>query len=610
MTVRDADSGAVIFGPTVSSASSTSANLLTVGAAATLLIVGVEIDTSTPGTVFMNWNPAGTNQAMTLIGSIVTQIGGVTNPITIALFGLVNPTSGLHPVSVIASGQATGVQSYLYAISFTGSVSSSVAAATEGFASATAATGTTMAVTSAVSIPSGDMATAWWGDAQGFTGTFVNGAIQADGGTAVGKNESLTNNAAAEYYSGAGSAIAASAAGNASGGWIAMIVGIVSAGGTSGGAAVVRKNFKVDKFKTPLRSMGPNAGLFQVKAFPIVTPAAVVETNIHWQGRTYAPQWNRNALLLSGTSQDFTYSAVETNPHWQGRTWSRQWNINDSPNLLWNSAGDVSVTPTVDDPTYFVPRLWRPQWNVNDSPSLLWNSTGDIPPTVDAPLPFISKIWPPQWILNKILRQNTAQDFSSSAVETNVHFVSRIWPLQWLAYRALWQNPATDAQVVVIPPDAPTYFTPVQFPWQWVINLLLTTSPANDATSSVIETNPQWVGRVYPRQWQAQPSLWQVLATDAPVVASQSDTPSYFIPRQLPAWWGVNRLLGRNTANDFSSSAVDTPSYQNPKAWPPQWASKWNVNMLLTRGTAQDFSSTPPVSTAIEWYVRYRRRGR
>ncbi len=36
-----------------------------------------------------------------------------------------------------------------------------------------------------------------------------------------------------------------------------------------GGIAIPRHNFKIDKFKTSSRSMGPNAGLMQVKAFPV-----------------------------------------------------------------------------------------------------------------------------------------------------------------------------------------------------------------------------------------------------------------------------------------------------------------------------------------------------
>jgi hypothetical protein len=56
------------------------------------------------------------------------------------------------------------------------------------------------------------MAVSWFEDSlTGFSGAFANGVVQADGGTAIGIDQALSNNAAAEYYAGAGAAIAASA---------------------------------------------------------------------------------------------------------------------------------------------------------------------------------------------------------------------------------------------------------------------------------------------------------------------------------------------------------------------------------------------------------------
>jgi hypothetical protein len=230
---RDADSGGVLSGTDTGSTPINSPNVLTVGASASLLIIGIEADTSTPGTITVKWDPAGTAQTMTQVGSTLTVSSGT--PASMALFGVVNPTAGLKPVSIALSGQATTVHTYVYGISFTGSATSSVAAATEGFASASG-TGTAMSVASAASIPSGDMATSWFDNVQGFTSAFTHGTAQSDGGTAIGKDEALTNNAAAEYYSGSGSTITASATQNASDHWGAMIVGIKAAGGGGGGA--------------------------------------------------------------------------------------------------------------------------------------------------------------------------------------------------------------------------------------------------------------------------------------------------------------------------------------------------------------------------------------
>jgi hypothetical protein len=354
--------------------------------------------------------------------------------------------------------------------------------------------------------------------------------------------------------------------------------------------------------------------------------SSAVETNTHFIPRAFPPQWSLNPFLLHNRrAGPESSSAIETNPHWQGRTWKSQWNINDSPNLLWNSAGDVPAATTADDPTYFVYRTWPRQWNINlalkqntaqdfsssaveTNPqwrnqayppqwslnTAFWRTVPQdfISPAVETNPQWPGKPWPAAWILNRALWQGTAQDSSSSAVETNVHFVPHQWLVQWLPTKALWQNAATDAQTVVIPPDAPTYFTPVQFPWQWVINLLLTTSPANDLTSPAVETNPHWTGRAYPNQWQAQPSLRQNPAMDVPPVV---DASSYFVTRYWPAQSNINRSLGWNTANDFSSSAVQTDtSYFRPRTWAVQWA----VNISLARGTAQDFSSVAPVVTS------------
>jgi len=60
-----------------------------------------------------------------------------------------------------------------------------------------------------------------------------------------------------------------------------------------GGFAAAKQNLKIDKFKTPGRSQGPNAGLFQMKAFPVqpaqaTVPQLIVEI---LQARQRASYW-------------------------------------------------------------------------------------------------------------------------------------------------------------------------------------------------------------------------------------------------------------------------------------------------------------------------------
>lgn len=170
---------------------------------------------------------------MTQIGTTLTQAaGGAGAPASSALFGLVSPTSGQKIFRITASGQATAVNCYTTAISFTGTSIASVAAATEGFNTATG-TSATAAVASGVSIPVGDMAVAWWIDlgVNDFTSAFTPGGAQGDGGTAIAKNTTAALAAAAEYYSGAGATISASAGFGGSNVWGAMIVGITVPGG-------------------------------------------------------------------------------------------------------------------------------------------------------------------------------------------------------------------------------------------------------------------------------------------------------------------------------------------------------------------------------------------
>src|SRR6266853_1310657 len=114
-----------------------------------------------------------------------------------------------------------------------------------------------------------------------FGTTTGSSPITAAGGT--GASFTLRNNDNVLDVGGDSNAIQA-AAGNVNGTftlsttaqqYINGIVAIKAAAG-GGNSSIRQQNFKIDKFKTPARSMGPKAGLFQVKAFPISAPLADV----------------------------------------------------------------------------------------------------------------------------------------------------------------------------------------------------------------------------------------------------------------------------------------------------------------------------------------------
>src|SRR6266853_1109252 len=670
VAVDAVNTGSIQFNQ-VTSFSATPLTITASGTAALASIIFEENNgTTQPSGVSITWNSV----AMSIVpGADTGVIASIAHDIRAVLYGLASPATGSH---TFAGSWTNAYAGYCEIMSWKGTDT------TTPFKNGVNASGTSAAPSITVNSPTNDFAvgclaeggengasltpnqTSWWADTGGSRG--AGGANYTAGASA---STSLTTTlSVSETWAYAACDVQ---------------VPIVASGGTQ----VAKQNFKVNKFKTPLRSMGPNAGLFQVRAFPISAP--FVDVPLSYVSRPFSTQWNLNSNLLRGTAQDTSSSAVETNPHWKGCQWPAQWS--DTGAFLLNAA--IDVPPAIDAPPSFMSKSWSIQWNINLSlrrntaqdfsssavetnphwignylPSkwdlnralrlniaqdfsssvaetnpqwtgkpwprvwnlleALWqNAAIDVPTVTVADTPpsfvplqfssqwnvdvslvhgagidaatisvvetnthFISRQFIAQWNFNRALGRSTAQDTSSSAVETNIHFVPHTWPVPWIPAASLRQNVATDAPTVV-PPDAPTYFIPGQLPWNWVINLLLTTSPANDLTSPAVETNPHRAGLIYPKQWQTQPSLWQNPATDAPPVV---DTPSYFISKQLLLQWNLNRVLGRNIAADFSSSAVETNVYFTPHVWPL----RWDLQASLTRGTAQDFSSVAPVVTS------------
>lgn len=215
----------------------------TVNVGDTLLIVGMEMDTSTPGTATANWDTAGTNQAMTLIGTVQTNSAGAT-PMSVALFGVVNPTSGTKNFTgVFSSG---GIKNcYLLGVSFTGTSTVSVAAATLGLNQTNIATSATTTNTTSASIPTGDLVLAWWSD--------LNGAGTLNG-TSLGSDTALTTNAFASWYSGAGGTVTSTFTNPGASDQIAtFVVGIAA---PSGAAALTPPFFQNPEYGTIIEAVG------------------------------------------------------------------------------------------------------------------------------------------------------------------------------------------------------------------------------------------------------------------------------------------------------------------------------------------------------------------
>lgn len=176
-----------------------SASSITVGASATDMWIVVQCDDATATLSAPTWNGV----AATLIGTVVTS----DNTCRTSLYGLVSPASGAKSLSVSWSGGAPNIQ--MIALSVTGGVTSSVAAAFTGFVSLannTANSGGTVTVTTGAS---GDMSVA---------------ACNANNASSV----TLTATSSTSIYSTAGAFVGAAsrAPGAASVAWTSTISGL------------------------------------------------------------------------------------------------------------------------------------------------------------------------------------------------------------------------------------------------------------------------------------------------------------------------------------------------------------------------------------------------
>jgi hypothetical protein len=597
-TAFSAKSTAVTTGTNVLGTTGVTHTLLTVAAGDTAATFEVQFG-STVSSVVAVWDSGGTNQNC---GAALVTLTQPTSLFQSFIFGLVNPTAGAKTLKI--TWNAVNSDVVVSGTSWKGSDTTGGATTFNHTATASgASTGASVTCTTSTS----DAVFAAHGADANFSA--ISSGIAGFGST--GFDNTLIPTAANYEVGGATAVMTATLA---SGNWGSIAVNIkgASASAVDGPPHFRPRAFppqwNLDRQLLLHRRAGPEFSL---------TP----ETNTHFVPRAFPRQWNVDRSLFNRRPGPEFSLTPETNPHWQGRAWKPQWNVNDSPNTLWNLAGDVPSIVVAGPQPSFIGRIWRPQWNVDDSPNLLWNSAGDVPSVAaaDTPPGFIPKSWLLAWNLNRTLGQGTAQDFTSPAVETNPHWRGLQWPVQWALTRALVRDPAMD---VPPPPaqDTPTYFVPLQWQSQWNVDVSLVQAGAQDGSSSDVETNTHWIGKPWAAQWCIQLSLRQAPATDAPVfitavetnihflprswpgqwwakvrqnpatdVPPVVDTPSYFKPRRLLSQWSLNQFLWQNASIDTPVPQTDTPTYFQPRTYPVQW----NVTLSLRQNSTPYLNAFP-----------------
>ena len=190
----------------------TAPSFITVSSGSTFLLLNVVVQATTGlSTITFTWDSGGTNQAMTLWSTGWTTVS-LGPGFSMAWFGLVNPTPG----TLTLATNFTTNNAVVSGVSLKGTISTSVAAAMYAAASATG-NSTTAAVTSSVSVASGDIA---------FTSyqTYNVTTFPTDGGTSWDASSSLADTDI-EYYAGSGAAVSSSLTFGSSN-WGANIVAI------------------------------------------------------------------------------------------------------------------------------------------------------------------------------------------------------------------------------------------------------------------------------------------------------------------------------------------------------------------------------------------------
>lgn len=223
MAVVPVDTGTATYNTSATTQNFT----FTIGATATLAVALVVQD-ATQSVTSVTWDPAGANQAFTLIGSepLPTSTNGKCY-----LYGLVNPTAGASKTLRVINGVAAGTSCEMQ--SYSGTVTSSVAASCTN---ALVANGTMTSTpanigTAAQSGANGDMYVGLYGS----TGT-INSVSDTSIDATAGILSPAGNDAAYNRFASTGSSHALTAAmpGGAGVQWAAVSCDIVAAGGAAG----------------------------------------------------------------------------------------------------------------------------------------------------------------------------------------------------------------------------------------------------------------------------------------------------------------------------------------------------------------------------------------
>lgn len=270
------------------------------------------------------------------------------------------------------------------------------------------------------------------------------------------------------------------------------------------------------------------------------TSSSAVETNTHFIAKFKQPTFARFAY----NQQDHD-TLGETNPHFIGKFNPVQFQVK-AP-FYNTSSVEISGVPnppilTVEHDIQVIP--FRPM-RVNPrtiSALYYWRDASDVtpPPPAQAEtnVSFIASFTPavhtiiPPWF--------TAQDLSSSAVETNTHTIGRFTAPQHAVLRSLREQPDQSASTFVpIQPDANVHFVPRYTPVRHTVLPLLRSNIAVDVSSSAMETNTHFMGRFTQPTFVVLPMLRQRTADDfssSPPVTSQ--------PRIHPFFATMGQMMG------------------------------------------------------------------
>ena len=211
----------------------TKAGTITVTSGATLLVLclNMEQNWSSLTGVTVTWDSGGTNQVMTSVGT-PPHFFNTANGNSNGIWALVNPTIGAKSFNVAwTSGGSFSMEAV--AITFSGTVTSSVAAACYGYGSQTSAAGSeipNLATTSA-SIASGDM---WISGHASFgpTSPYYNDPAGTTSGGSAGTRYDIDvnqgDNCYWHYGNGAGATVKAEADNFSAGDWDCSVVGIAA----------------------------------------------------------------------------------------------------------------------------------------------------------------------------------------------------------------------------------------------------------------------------------------------------------------------------------------------------------------------------------------------